>query len=195
MVALRFSAIRSCSVKGIDTRRVLVLRARSITRRRGEEVRRLFLSSVFEWESDLRMKKRSLPRWFAYSVLSFCWWGVFGFLSKIGSARLPPEQMLMLFTLGMLPPVLAAYFYDGVGIETDRLGAICGVLTGLLGGLGELAYFEALRLGKAAVVGPMTSLFPLLTVLLAVLFLKERIGVVQATGVILALVSIFVLSI
>jgi bacterial/archaeal transporter family protein len=141
------------------------------------------------------MKKPSLPRWFAYSVLSFCWWGVFGFLSKIGSTRVQPEQMLLLFTLGMLPPVLAACFYGGVRIETDRLGVICGVLIGLLGGLGELAYFEALRVGKASVVGPLTSLFPLLTVLLAILFLKERIGAVQSVGVLLALVSIFVLSI
>jgi transporter family protein len=141
------------------------------------------------------MKTPSLPRWFAYSVLCFCWWGVFGFLSKIGSTRVLPEQMLVLFILGMLPPVLAAYFCDGVGIETDRLGAICGVLIGLLGGLGELAYFAAMRVGKASVVGPLTSLFPLLTVLLAILFLKERISAVQATGVLLALVSIFVLSV
>lgn len=141
------------------------------------------------------MKKPPLPRWFAYSILSLCWWGVFGFLSKIGSTRVLPEQMLVLFTLGMFPPVLAAYFYSGVRIETDRLGVICGVLIGLLGGLGELAYFEALRVGKASVVGPLTSLFPLLTVLLALLFLKERISAVQTVGVLLALVSIFVLSI
>ena len=49
--------------------------------------------------------------------------------------------------------------------------------------------------GKASIVGPVTSLLPLLTVVLAVLLLKERMNRLQVTGVALALISIWMLSV
>jgi transporter family protein len=47
---------------------------------------------------------------------------------------------------------------------------------------------------KASVVGPLTSLFPLLTVILAMIFLKERMNRIQVAGVVLALAAIAILS-
>ena len=41
----------------------------------------------------------------------------------------------------------------------------------------------------------MTSLFPLLTVILAVTVLKERMNRVQLAGIVLALIAIAVLSV
>ena len=49
--------------------------------------------------------------------------------------------------------------------------------------------------GKASLVGPVTSLFPLLTVLLAISILKERINRIQVAGVVLGLISIAILSV
>ena len=79
-------------------------------------------------------------------------------------------------------------------VETDRRGIAYGVLNGILAGLGSLAYFAAMSQGQASIVGPVTSLFPLVTVVLALLLLKERINRLQGIGIILALVAIGVLS-
>ena len=57
-----------------------------------------------------------------------------------------------------------------------------------------LAYYAALSTGKASVVGPFTSLFPLLTVALAFAILRERINRVQAAGMVMALAAIIILS-
>jgi len=43
------------------------------------------------------------PVWLWYALLCIFWWGLWGFLSKIGSAAASPLQMQILFTLGMLP--------------------------------------------------------------------------------------------
>jgi len=43
-------------------------------------------------------------------------------------------------------------------------------------------------------VGPVTALFPLLTVVLAMTLLGERMNRVQAAGLVLALASIFILA-
>lgn len=134
-----------------------------------------------------------MPKWLRYALLSIFWWGVFGYLSKIGSAHASPPQMQILFTIGMLPLVAAALFRGK--ITRDRRGLFYGVLTGVLSGLGAIAYFAAMRVGKASLVGPVTSLFPLLTVLLALGILKERMNRIQLAGVALGLISIAVLSV
>jgi drug/metabolite transporter (DMT)-like permease len=108
--------------------------------------------------------------------------------------RLRPQQMLAIFILGMLPPVLLAWWREGMKIETDRLGVICGLLIGLLGNLGQIAFFAAMRVGQASIVGPVTSLFPVLSVILAIIFLRERINPAQIAGVVLAVASVIILS-
>jgi len=67
--------------------------------------------------------------------------------------------------------------------------------TGILGGTGNIAFFRALVLGgKASIVSPVTALFPLVTVILAVTLLHERIGSAQKIGLGLALIAIYLLS-
>ena len=58
-----------------------------------------------------------------------------------------------------------------------------------------MAYFEAMvKGGKASVVTPVTALFPMVTVVLALVFLKERLGRVQWVGLGLAFVAIYLLN-
>lgn len=136
----------------------------------------------------------SIPKWLRYALLCIFWWGVFGFLAKLGSERISPIEMQILFTIGMLPLVATAVWSAGMKVETDRRGVGYAVLIGVLAGLGGIAYFAAMESGKASLVGPVTSLFPLLTVVLAMIFLKERMNQIQVAGIILGLVAIAVLS-
>jgi bacterial/archaeal transporter family protein len=138
--------------------------------------------------------KAFIPKWLRYAILCIFWWGVFGFLAKLGSDRTSPKQMQILFTIGMLPLVAAAVWSARMKVETDRLGVFYAILIGVLAGLGGVAYFAAMENGKASLVGPVTSLFPLLTVVLAVTFLKERMNRIQVAGIILGLIAIAILS-
>ena len=136
-----------------------------------------------------------MPKWLRYALLCIFWWGVFGLLAKLGSDKISPADMQVLFTGSMLPLAVAAFVTGGNKIDTDRLGVTYGVLIGVLAGLGSLAFFAAMAHGKASIVGPVTSLFPLLTVILAVTVLKERMNRVQLAGIVLALIAIAVLSV
>jgi uncharacterized membrane protein len=132
--------------------------------------------------------------WLLYALLCVIWWGVWGFLSKLGSDQASPQQLQILFTIGIIPPSVLAWAQLGFKVETDRRGAIYGILNGVFTGLGMLAYYAALARGQASIVGPFTALFPLLTVAFAFAFLRERINRVQAAGMILALVAVVLLS-
>ena len=135
-----------------------------------------------------------LPKWLLYALLCVFWWGIFGFLAKLGSNQVAPRQMQILFTAGMLPLLAAAFLNAGRRVDTERVGVVYGILNGVLAGLGGLAYFAAMEKGKASLVGPVTSLFPLLTVVLAVPILRERMNRIQIAGIVLGMISIVILS-
>jgi uncharacterized membrane protein len=103
--------------------------------------------------------------------------------------------MQILFTLGMLPVAVAMLLHMRGRLERNVGGAAYGLLCGIATGLGTLGYYAALRGQDASVVTPVTGLFPVLTVLLAFVVLRERLNKVQLGGMVLALASIVILSI
>jgi transporter family protein len=135
------------------------------------------------------------PVWLWYALLCIFWWGVWGFLSKIGSNAANPLQMQILFTLGMLPVALAMLVQMRGNLDRNIGGITFGLLSGIATGVGTLGYYAALRNQNASIVTPVTGLFPVLTVLLAFLVLRERLNKVQMWGMLLALASIVILSI
>ncbi len=140
------------------------------------------------------MKRLFIPLWLSYAVVCILCWGVWAFLSKLVADEMTPMQTQVLFTIGIFPVVLIALVHLRWKVDTDFLGASYGILNGVFTGLGLLAYFAALARGKASIVSPVTGLFPLLTVVLAFILLRERMNRVQMVGVALALTSIFIFS-
>jgi uncharacterized membrane protein len=121
------------------------------------------------------------------------WWGLFGFLAKVGTENVNAYDMQILFTAGAVP--IAAYILARrLRMRTDPKGRIIGTAIGIIAGLGNAAYFAAMARGKASIVGPVTSLFPMVTVVLATTMLKERLNKVQIAGIVLALVSAAMLA-
>jgi transporter family protein len=140
------------------------------------------------------MYKATMPAWLPLALASIFWWGLFGFLAKLGADQLPATQLYLFFVIGMIPLVALAMLRRRGKLETDRRGAGYGILNGIFSGLGLLAYYAAMEAGKASVVGPVTSLYPLVTVVLALALLKESLNAVQRLGVGLAISSIVILS-
>ena len=135
-----------------------------------------------------------MPKWLWLSLMSMLWWGVGGFLVKLGMALMNPQAMQILFVAGMLPPVILALWQIGFRVQRDGRGIMYGILNGLLASVGMLAFYAAMSSGKASIVGPVTALFPLFTVAGAVLFLREKLNKVQAMGIVVALAALAIFS-
>src|SRR5713101_8717870 len=101
---------------------------------------------------QMQTDARRLPAWLWYALLCIFWWGLWGFLSKIGSAAASPLQMQILFTLGMLPVAVGMLLHMRGKLDRDRIGISYGLLSGIATGLGTLGYFAALREQDASVV-------------------------------------------
>jgi transporter family protein len=147
-------------------------------------------------QNDSAATLAGLPRWLAYSLLTIVCWGAWGAVSKIASGGVDANTNQIFFTLGLLP--LMAYVARSARLKSAgerRAGIGWAFLTGILGGTGNIAFFQALGVGgQASVVVPATALFPLVTVILALTFLRERLGRAQMVGLLLALMAIYLLS-
>src|SRR5204863_3926911 len=79
---------------------------------------------------------------------------------------------------------------------TRSRGSLLATVAGALTCLGNIAYYDALERGaKVATVIPLTALYPLVTVLLAMLVLKERLNLVQWLGIALSLAAIYLFNV
>ena len=136
-----------------------------------------------------------MSAWLFYTLLTALLWGVWGFEAKLLMDRASPYAGQVLFTFGLVVPLAVVLFskrrFSG---EHRARGTFYAVLTGLLGGGGNIAFYVALNSGSASTVVPLTSLSPLVTVLVGVVFLKERMRARQYAGLALALVAIYLLS-
>jgi uncharacterized membrane protein len=133
--------------------------------------------------------------WFWYSIVCVLCWGGWAMLSKIGSQEIPPDTMQFLFTIGTVPIGLALLIARRGKLEKNPRGITYGVLNGILSGVGGLTLFAAYHTnGNTAVITVATSLYPIVTVLLAVLILRERLGLRQVFGLVFAAISIVILS-
>jgi transporter family protein len=135
-----------------------------------------------------------LPGWLAYALLCIIAWGTWGFVAKLGADKIAPGPLQILATFGTLPLAFLAFLQLRMRLEKDARGITYGILNGILSGIGLLAYYAAVSRGKVSVVGPVTSLFPLLTVILAFIFLRERLNKTQMLGAALSLVAIVIFS-
>ncbi|MGC2463647.1 MAG: DMT family transporter [Candidatus Acidiferrum sp.] len=151
----------------------------------------------FDFPHPTVPKILGMPRWLAFSLLTILVWGAWGGVSKVASDAIDASTNQVFFSLGLLPLILIVW--RSVHVKTKREGQRIGIawafLTGILGGVGNIAFFHALALGaKASIVAPVTALFPLVTVILAATLLRERMGNTQKMGLVLALAAIYLLS-
>lgn len=138
-----------------------------------------------------------MPRWFIATLLAILCWGIWALLGKVIGDALTGAQTQALSTLGMLPVMLGLAFSKRIqGSKDLARGSIFAFVSGLLGCAGNVAYYEILKSGeKATTVVPLTALYPVITILLAVPLLKEKLNRIQICGVLLALVAIYLFNV
>jgi uncharacterized membrane protein len=133
---------------------------------------------------------RSSKAWLFYALINTIFWGVWGaFIEIPEKAGFPATLGYVVWALTMIPCSIFALRIIGWKPETDKRSVLLGLAVGLLGAGGQLILFEALRQGPAYIVFPLISLFPVLTIVLSVVFLKERTNLRQWIGIVLALAA------
>lgn len=133
--------------------------------------------------------------WLGFAAAALVLWGITGVTQKLSTNHISSERSFLWFCWAMVAlsaaVLVVARPHWGLGAVVV-LSAIAG---GALNGLGAWTSFRALESGgKASIVISLISLYPLLTVLLAVALLGERLTRMQTAGAVLAIAAAILLS-
>jgi len=126
--------------------------------------------------------------WFIYALLSASFAALTAILAKIGVKGVDSNlatairtTVILLFTWGIV-------FFQGTYTQVTRISQfsiLFLILSGLATGLSWLFYFRALQLGSASHVVSIDKLSLAITVILAVILLKEKLTASLVIGTVL----------
>jgi drug/metabolite transporter (DMT)-like permease len=133
--------------------------------------------------------------WLLHAMLTTILWGVWGALIEIPEkAGFPATLGYAAWAFTMIPVAIFALKIIKWNLDIDKRSILLGISAGLLGCGGQLILFQCLRIGPAYIVFPIISLYPVVTIILSVIILKEKASKRSWTGITFALIAIFFLS-
>jgi len=132
--------------------------------------------------------------WLLYALLSLIFWGIWGVVTKVALIN---SEWYHYYVYGSVVTfiavgILSLVFRDKLSIGFTDIKVI--LLASLLGVLGYIFFVLAMNSGKASIVVPLTALYPVITVILGVLLLKESVSTTQWIGIALAIIAIILIS-
>ncbi|MBK8504603.1 MAG: DMT family transporter [Saprospiraceae bacterium] len=139
--------------------------------------------------------KLNFRSWWFYALAAALLWGLWGALIEIPEkGGFPATLGYCVWAIVMLLPAVIVLRSIGWKLELDRKSIWYGCVIGFLGAAGQLVLFQALILGPAYVVFPLISLSPVVTIVLSIIFLKEKASLGSWIGIVLALLAVPLLS-
>lgn len=133
--------------------------------------------------------------WIIYAAVALVLWGASGVTQKLATNRISSQLSFLWFAVAMLAISLVLAITAPIHWHLPGMILFLCILGGLLNGLGALTSFSALEAGgKASVVISLISIYPLLTVAIAVVFLHEKLTALQGVGIVLAICAAILLS-
>lgn len=138
---------------------------------------------------------KTTKNWLLFVIVHVIFMGVWGALIEIPEKNgFPATLGYVVWAFTMIPAALVALCINRWQLEYNRNAIVWGCLAGFLGAVGQLVLFFTLRIAPAYLVFPLLSLTPVVTILLAVIFLKEKTGLVGWIGIGAAIIAILLLS-
>jgi bacterial/archaeal transporter family protein len=136
-----------------------------------------------------------IPAWLWFATIALVFWGLTGITQKLSTNRISSELSFVWFAYAMIAISAVLALTVPMHWHVSKVVAFLAMIGGTLNGLGALSSFAALESGgKASVVISLISLYPLLTVMLAVALLHESLTKVQIAGIVLAITAAILLS-
>ncbi len=128
--------------------------------------------------------------WRIATFLVILFWGLQGVLVKVALRGVDERTFLIIYGIA----ALALSFFVAPRGEVVRPYVGVALAAALTSILGYLFYLEAVGSGKVSIVVPLTSLSIAVTVILAALFLGERLDTYKEVGIALAMLAVVLLS-
>lgn len=133
-----------------------------------------------------------------FVLLTVLLWGIAPVFDKLGVARARPEVATGVRSLTVLVGISAYLFATGLFRQAANLDArslICIAAGGVTAGLlAQVTYFYAMKAEEASWVVPMASSYPVVTLVMGILLLGERLNLAKVLGTLMVVVGLYVIQ-
>lgn len=134
-----------------------------------------------------------LPFFLVFGSVVF--WGLWGFFSKVAVSKIGFHAgiyySITLFTSIVFYLLITNQLFP---IKHDSTGVLFAVLAGLAGGAASILFYILLGKHPAGLIVAMTALYPIVTLILSMVFLKETLTTQQTIGFVLAMAALILLN-
>ncbi|MGM0365628.1 MAG: EamA family transporter [Actinomycetota bacterium] len=141
------------------------------------------------------MSARFYP--YLLALITMLFWGIAPVFGKLGLAKISPYLALAIrsFVISIILLIIVLVRGDikelaSVNLRSASFIAMEGIFASLIG---HFAYYYALRLGETSRVVPIASAFPVITVIVSVIFFAEKISIAKGAGIALIVAGILLL--
>lgn len=136
-----------------------------------------------------------MSTWLLLSLVALVFWGITGNTQKLSTNCISTQFSFLGFAVAFLPIAVLTVMFFPVDTSLTTEVLVLGIVGGILNSCGALTSFAAFEAGaKSSVAVPIMYLYPLLTVLLARVFLHEQITPAHWAGILLAPIAAWLLS-
>jgi transporter family protein len=135
--------------------------------------------------------------WFIYALLSALFAAATAILGKVGVKDINSNLATAIRTIVVLLFAWGIVFAQGVHKQVgsiSKVSLIFLILSGFATGLSWLFYYRALQLGEASKVAPIDKFSLVLTIVLAAIFLREKITIPIAVGAALITLGTYIIA-
>ena len=139
-----------------------------------------------------------MNNWFVWALLSALFAALTAILAKVGVADVNPNLATAIRTTVILVITWALAAATSGKADWTALTSRAWIFlaaSGLMTGLSWLCYFRALKLGDVSKVAPVDKLSVAIAIILAVIFLGEKIKTQEAIGAALIVLGVVVMVI
>ncbi len=136
---------------------------------------------------------------YLWALLAAFTWGFAPILEKLGLSKIPAMTGLFYRSFGVMLGMMILGVWQMEGVKAT-LGQGLGTWGYLVAGgflasiIGQIFFYNALKHGEASQVVPIGASYPLLSFLLGVLFLGEKLTLAKASGMVFVIVGVFLLK-
>jgi len=147
--------------------------------------------------------KESLPEkvehyaedhWLLPAIGALLVWGFWAFLPKMALQTLQPHSVIMYESLGNLLIALPILVQQRFRLQWHKRGVSIIALSSVLTVSAILSYFYALHHGPVSIIVTVSAMYPVISLVLAGIFLHERLNKIQYCAVAAAMLSILLLA-
>lgn len=121
-------------------------------------------------------------------------WGFSGFIPKLTTKYIGPKSAMIYESLGVITMALIVLSSLGFKPDVHPRGIMLGITSGALAFSGQLLFYHAIIRGPLSLIAIFSGLYPIVTVLLAMILLQEPISLKQGLGIVLGLLSMTLIA-